>query len=467
MTRSQPHPESLFQSTRRRLALWYTLVTAILLVLFASGFYLYVRHTLIERVDDTLKHVVEVVERAMPPQVPDLGSPTLPQPERFLSAAEVSFPEGEEDHIELEWFTPTGELLWSTSDSTHGIPLHLSRWGQTIRLPSGYALRQRTEPIRFDQQLLGYLRVSHPWFEVTKPIRQLSIDLTLGLALMVTSTAAIGWFLSGLAMQPVGDSYQRLKRFTADASHELRSPIASIQTTVQVALADPELDPEERRSWGAVERLTLRLGRLVEDLLFLARQDSGIIPFTPIPCDLDGILLEVLADHQSLAQDKQIALDLDLEQPEGADDPLQLQGDPDQLARLFTNLLSNALQYTPPQGQIQLRLRREKQSAEPGLQVEVNDTGIGIPAEAIPKLFERFYRVDPARSHGEQHPSARPAGPSGSGLGLAIAQAIVTTHRGQIGIWSQLGRGTLVRVWLPIDLGLVPAQNSPSQRINH
>ncbi len=460
MTRTAPTPDTVFQATRRRLALWYTLVTAVLLLLFASGFYLYVRHTLIERVDDTLKHVVEVVERAIPPQTSPNTEPQILRPDRFLSQAGVTFPEGEEDHIELEWFAPTGERLWSTSEVTQAIPLQFHRWGQTIQLPSGYTLRQRTEPIRSGPQLLGYLRVSHPWFEVTKPIRQLSIDLALGLSLMVSSTAAIGWFLSGLAMQPVRDSYQRLKRFTADASHELRSPIASIQTTVQVALADPELNPEARQSWSAVERLTLRLGRLVEDLLFLARQDSGIVPFTPIPCALDGILLEVWSDHQPQAQEKQIALELDLDPPAGEEEPFQLRGDPDQLTRLFTNLIGNALQYTPSGGQITIQLQPMDHLSQPGFQIQVQDTGIGIPPEAIPKLFERFYRVDPARSHPTKHPQ-RHSGPSGSGLGLAIAQAIVTTHQGWIQIQSQLGQGTTVSVWLPTDLAHNPVPPHP------
>jgi OmpR-family two-component system manganese-sensing sensor histidine kinase len=101
-------------------------------------------------------------------------------------------------------------------------------------------LRQVTERVQVNGQVLGYLRVSHPWFEVTKPSRRLIIDLALGTSLMVGTVAAIGWLLSGLAMAPVRESYQQLRQFTADASHELRNPIAVIQTNVQVALSDPE-----------------------------------------------------------------------------------------------------------------------------------------------------------------------------------------------------------------------------------
>ena len=123
-----------------------------------------------------------------------------------------------------------------------------------------------TEPIVINGKLLGYLRISHPWFEVTKPVKQLFLDLAIGTTLMVFVVLLCGWWLAGIAMEPVRESYQRLKQFTADASHELRNPIAVIQTNVQVALADPQ--PEFQRSQlEAIERITRRLGRLIEDLL--------------------------------------------------------------------------------------------------------------------------------------------------------------------------------------------------------
>ena len=156
----------MFQTTRRRLALWYATVTAVLLLLFATGVYFYVRSTLIERIDDTLKHVVEVVERSLIVQpVADDG---------YRLNIEASFrtkPETvEDDHIDLEWFDPQGELVWSTFSDPLDYPLHKNRPVETVHLSSGYLLRQVTKPITFGKRTLGYLRVSHPWFEVTKPI---------------------------------------------------------------------------------------------------------------------------------------------------------------------------------------------------------------------------------------------------------------------------------------------------------
>ena len=164
----------MFQATRKRLALWYATVTAVLLLLLATGVYCYVRSTLIERIDDTLKHVVEVVERSL------IVQPVPTADNGYRLNIETSFGNEtetvEDDHIDLEWFNPQGELVWSTFSEALNYPLHKNRPVETVHLSSGYLLRQVTEPITLGKQTLGYLRVSHPWFEVTKPIRQLLLD---------------------------------------------------------------------------------------------------------------------------------------------------------------------------------------------------------------------------------------------------------------------------------------------------
>lgn len=466
----------MFQATRRRLALWYTTVTAILLLLFASGFYLYVRSTLIERIDDTLNHVVEIVQRSL------VIEPVNPHSEGGLLRVnvEASFRDNadtlEDDHIDLEWFNPTGELLWTTFAEPLQVPLHTGSNGRTVyeEEPKGgasalqphaaaFPLRQITHRVQIGRQVLGYLRVSHPWFEVTKPTRQLILDLALGTAGLIAIVGAIGWLLSGLAMEPVRESYQRLKQFTADASHELRSPIAIIQTNVQVALADPDPDPQSQRyHLQVVERLTRRLGRLVDDLLFLARQDSGMVQPRRMAIALDTLLAEVLEEQQTIAAEKHITLALDCREEEGdrsseaskdkppdapiatlkpkTQAPFTLLGDRDQIIRLFTNLVGNAVKYTPAGGQVSLELQGARRASQRQLQVKITDTGIGIPEEALSHIFDRFYRVDPARTQ---------SATGGSGLGLAIAQAIVESHQGQIQIESQLGQGTIVIVTLP------------------
>ena len=335
----------MFQATRRRLALWYTVVTAILLLFLATAMYFYVRHTLVDRIDDTLKHIIEVVNRSLVIESipPDQG--------RYRVDPLASFPSQgksvEDDHIDLEWFDPQGNLLWSTLAESLDIPLHPHRQGETIRLSDNRLLRQVTERVEIGHYVLGYLRVSHPWFEVTKPIRQLLLDLIVGICLMIASVAGIGWFLSGLAIQPVKESYQSLKQFTADASHELRNPIATIQTNVQMAIAYPQTGHQRLQ---VIERLTERLGNLVNDLLFLARSDSGIVQPIEQAVPLDALLMEVVEEQRLIADKQGISLSLSIVEPNQedfsySDEMFTMQGDWDQLARLFTNLISNALKH--------------------------------------------------------------------------------------------------------------------------
>ncbi|MGD1871810.1 MAG: sensor histidine kinase [Mastigocoleus sp.] len=489
----------MFQATRRRLAIWYTAVTAVLLILFASGVYWYVRTTLIERIDDTLNHVVEVVERSLlagvdtPSLLAGVDTPSLTietddgrrQIKKLNLNFLTKFPDNaqsvEDDRIDLEWFSPTGKLIWSTFSKPLNIPLHPNRTGETVKIntedeyatDSSLLLRQVTQRLEIGRQVLGYLRVSHPWFEVTKPSRQLIFDLALGTSLMLLSVAASGWFLSGKAMEPVGESYERLKQFTADASHELRSPIALIQTNIQVAIAD--LDSAEgegiaplnySHNLKLIEKLTQRLGKLVNDLLFLARQDSGTNKKSFSTCPIDALLMEVVEEQQLLAVKKDISLNLNFidasediqTTPEILETWFSLTGNWEELARLFTNLIGNALQYTPKGGKINVELARieifnrmsglrHHRNSHPQLQIKIRDTGIGIPPEVLPRLFDRFYRVDPARTH--QKTDFGNKNTTGSGLGLAIAKAIVDKHQGQIQVNSILNQGTTFIVTLP------------------
>ncbi|AFZ44757.1 integral membrane sensor signal transduction histidine kinase [Halothece sp. PCC 7418] len=432
----------MFQTTRRRLALWYATVTAVLLLLFATGVYFYVRSTLIERVDDTLKHVVEVVERSL------MIQPVATSDNGYRLDIETSFGNDtetvEDDHIDLEWFNPEGELVWSTFSDAISYPLHKNRSTETVHLASGYLLRQVTEPIQLGKQTLGYLRVSHPWFEVTKPIRQLLLDLTIGISAVVVCVAGISWWLSGIAIQPVKESYQSLKQFTADASHELRNPIAMIQTNVQMALAYPDGELQQQQL-QVIERLTQRLGKLVNDLLFLARSDSGMIATQQQSIPLDALLMEVMEEQSAIAQQKGIKLNLHLPESE-TDTAFSVKGDWDQLARLFTNLISNGIEHSDQETvspTVTIEVQQIKRNHHHYLQVDIKDTGKGIPETAIPHLFDRFYRVSPYPQ------DSTTQGATGAGLGLAIAQAIVQNHHGDISVSSFPKQGTTFTVTLP------------------
>lgn len=466
----------MFQIIRRRLTLWYASVTALLLLILASGVYIYVRATLIERIDDTLNHVVEVVERSL--VIEPAGDGLVWMLDGRVSQrvnVEGSFRnnalfQNDDDRIDLEWFNALGELQWSTFAVPLPLPLHPLRREETVQINPQQGLgdpalgdpalgneplllRQLTERVQLGRQVLGYLRVSHPWFEVTKPTRRLITDLSIGLVVLVGVVGAIGWFLSGLAMRPVQEAYQQLRQFTADASHELRNPIAMIQANVQASLGelgtgDSSQQQPSQQQLLVVERLTRRLGRLVDDLLFLARQDSGMVEPQWSRVDLDQVLLELLEEYSLLAQEQGVNLELIL--PDCSDqEDFWVQGDRDQLTRVFSNLVQNALQYTPPGGSITLALSVPlsippefflRGKPHPVLSITVTDTGQGIAEDALPHIFDRFYRADPSRLR---------AAAAGTGLGLAIVQAIVLAHQGQIKVTSRLHQGSEFTVILP------------------
>ena len=453
----------LFQSTRRRLALWYTAVTAVLLLLFAFGVYFYVRNTLVDRIDDTLKHVVEVVDRSLVIQ------PLAETKGIYGVNVDASFSQNvdnlEDDRIDLEWFNPKKELLWSTFEQPIDYPLHLNRSGETVYLNGERIFRQIVQKVELEHRVLGYLRVSHPWFEVTKPIDRLTRDLIIGISLMVLCVGGIGWFLSGIAMKPIQVSYSSLKQFTADASHELRNPIATIQTNVQMALAYPEAEPQlQQRQLQIIERLTQKLGRLVNDLLFLARSDSGMVQLDWQAVPLDALLIDVIEEQRIAATQKELFLSLHIVEPEIAEanfneeDVFTVKGDWNYLSRLFTNLIANAIEHTDKTESAEasvevelalikstsksIRVRESNHQYE--LQVKVKDNGNGIPAESLPHIFDRFYRADPARS-----PQRQIESPTGAGLGLAIAKAIVENHQGNITVDSVAEQGTIFTVTLP------------------
>jgi OmpR-family two-component system manganese-sensing sensor histidine kinase len=180
-----------------------------------------------------------------------------------------------------------------------------------------------------------------------------------------------------------------------------------------------------------IERLTRRLGAVVEDLLFLARQDSPLQTSARQPCAITEILQEVCQEQQSLA--RTTGINLVLESPENS---AYVQGNYSQLVRLFTNLISNAIAHTPSGGTITVRT----QVSPAQVQVQIQDTGCGIAPEHLPHIFERFYRSQPQSK--------------GSGLGLAIAKAISDNHQGQISVTSQLGQGSTFTVTFPLSKSL-------------
>ena len=218
----------------------------------------------------------------------------------------------------------------------------------------------------------------------------------------------------------------------AVASHELRTPLTSILGYVSVLQDEgDDLTDEHRRFVGVIERNAERLLGLVVDLLFVARVEAGGLRLEPEQVDLRTIVEECLETHRPSAEGAGVTLDLS-----ACDDAPVVDGDPDRLAQLVENLVSNAIKFMPGGGRLDVRLASEGGCAV----LEVEDTGLGIPAGEQEHLFERFFRSSTARAAAIQ----------GTGLGLTIAKAIVDAHGGTISFTSEEGVGTVFRVGLPL-----------------
>jgi signal transduction histidine kinase len=245
------------------------------------------------------------------------------------------------------------------------------------------------------------------------------------------------------AFRSLEAAYQQQRRFVGDASHELRTPLTVVKANTSLALSGQRTAADYREALQAVDGAADMMSRIVQDLLLLARSDSGRLGLEPRPVELGPLLRQAAA---SVPNPHAVPILLDLPAT-----PCQAHGDSHHLTRLFVNLLENAVRHTPPEGRIAVAARYGTDAAEgtgsPFLTVSVQDTGEGIPAEHLPHVCERFYRVDAARSHAGY--AGQGSGGAGAGLGLAICQSIVQAHGGVLSIESEEGRGTTVWVTLP------------------
>ncbi|MGA7235144.1 MAG: ATP-binding protein, partial [Bryobacteraceae bacterium] len=230
----------------------------------------------------------------------------------------------------------------------------------------------------------------------------------------------------------IDESFEGVRRFVADASHELRTPIAVIRGEADVALANDRSAAEYREALAIILDESRRLSVLVDDLLNLARADAGSVKLRTQPFYWNDLLGECCRSMQSLAAARRIHLAYRAA-PDVPDVPFD--GDEELLRRMTLNLLDNAIRYTPSGG----RVSAELEARADGVLLRISDTGVGIPPEAAPHVFERFFRADKARSREN----------GGFGLGLAIVKWIAESHRGVVELASQPGAGSVFTVTLP------------------
>jgi len=257
----------------------------------------------------------------------------------------------------------------------------------------------------------------------------------LGVLALIIATV-VGHFMSGKALVPLKEAYEKQRQFAADASHELRTPLAVVLASAELLENDPSIkSPFLKQIIGDVRDEVKKMTKLVSDLLIVARSDNQALKLKLSKFDLDSLIQQTIRVMQPLADKKEISI-----ATEGAMDRTELRGDEQKIRQLILILVDNAVKYTPNKGKVTLGILPGERGY---VRFFVADTGVGISEENKEKIFDRFYRVDKARS--------REMG--GNGLGLAIAQEIVNLHKGSIMVESELGKGTKFTVELRAKLG--------------
>ncbi|HEY9059793.1 MAG TPA: ATP-binding protein [Pseudobacteroides sp.] len=258
----------------------------------------------------------------------------------------------------------------------------------------------------------------------------LTVIVTIGIiTVLITFLASL--FMANRALIPVRQSWERQRDFVADASHELRTPLAVVQTNLELVMSNKEDTVENQLHWlENIKAENARMTKLVNDLLFIARSDAGESQVEKAYFPLDIICKETIISFKLLCDGNNVNIIDDIEHD------VNFYGNETRIKQLITILLDNAVKYTPSGGQIKVSLKQ----IDTNVEINVSDTGLGIPKEHLNKIFERFYRVDSSRSSTS----------GGTGLGLSIAKIIVNEHHGHISVNSVSGQGSCFHITLPL-----------------
>ncbi len=438
----------LFNRTRSQLAISYATVMGLILSLLGFGVYKAIAHAHWVAIDRELESVAGTLHDSLelklqqPGRLEPIVNELLPNlrligvndikeqlPSRHILSAI------NQGYYYIRLFDDSGKLIATAGAYPEHLPPDFnSKHWQTIADTKGNIYHQISVSLHTNtQEDWGYFQVGRSLQDFNDYLNTVKLILKLGLPTALILVGFSSWLLAGLAMKPIYSSYRQIQQFTADAAHELRTPLAASQATVESALLMPELDEKEAREiLRTIDRQNRRLTQLVADLLLLARMDHQPITDGPQLCCLNDLVSDLVEELAAMAIASGVALTSELR----VQQLLNVVGNSDQLYRLVANLIVNAIQYTPAGGKVTVILDCTHTDAI----IQVQDTGMGIGAIEQKRIFDRFYRVNSDRS--------RHTG--GSGLGLAIAQTIARAHRGSLNTRSELGCGSTFLLRLPL-----------------
>ena len=413
----------------KRLLIIHILVFVGVLATLAVAVFAYFQQSLDEQIHNELSKLVDSVISSI--DFDEVGRHDAGKPDAIASVLPDDASQSLQA-IRMQWFDRSGRL----SANKGRFPCNLKfspRSGFSEQLePHALIL---TRPAIVHGNLLGYARVAHPLADRDQILGRLVQGLLIGILLSaVMSTAAISWLVKQ-SMIPISEMVRRLKRFTSDASHELRNPLMAIKANADVALKYSDgMRENDREKFEAIADAAAQMNRLTENLLSMAQlEDSPNAQRDRREMiDVRDLCLQLVELYRSRLP-KSTAIETVLP------DSLPLIADRSEVMQLFENILSNAVQYTPESGTISIEGRKDGNS----IVVTIEDSGIGIAAADLPKIFDRFWRADQARVHRD----------NGNGLGLAIAKSVTEKYGGSITAESQQGVGSQFVVTLPTKPG--------------
>jgi len=407
---------SMFQKTRIRLTILNSLVFIILIGVLGSIIYSYTYNRIYNEVDKSIGKSVQHRKNSDDKKLlkkirgyPPIGDPRITELTWLGNTVEIGIENGKRRFIfedNLEKFSP--KKLGTLQD--------IEVQGQYFRT---FAFQQDTKIVQIVRDITAEKEMLNTLFLI----------LVIGCSVGSLCAIGIGFFLAGRALIPIQNSWEKQQQFVSDASHELRTPLAVIQSKTDVLFQSPSATIEEKAmDISTISKECRRLSKLVTNLLLLARSDSNQIEMDKKTFEMDKLLEEIVDPYKEIAsyQEKEMILKVEHD--------ISFMGDRERIHQMMVILLDNAMKYTNGGGHIQIDCTQTSSS----IRIRVKDDGIGVKDEDIPKLFDRFYQGDKARSASE-----------GAGLGLSIANWIVEKHYGKISVESKWGEGTCFEVNFP------------------